>query len=130
MNSERLAVRTFGSDTEELQEYEVVQICVQSPSGGLNLYLNVLTVLVICSPLNGQCIGLTKHKLPHLQGLKLADSSGGYSLLDVDLPVGADSDWQLNANQAKQGELGGPAAINTNLGWVLSGPVHGLNQVK
>ena len=67
---ERLAIKTFGSDTEELQECDVVKICVQSPSGGLNLYLNVLTVLVICSPLSGQCIELAKHKFPHLQCLK------------------------------------------------------------
>ena len=52
LNVERLAIKTFGSDTEELQECEVVQICVQSPSGGLNLYSNVLTVLVICSPMS------------------------------------------------------------------------------
>ena len=130
LNLERLAIKTFGSDTEELQESEVVQICVQSPSGGLNLYLNVSTVLVICSPLSGQCNELAKHKFPHLQGLKLADSSGGHSLLDVDLLIGADSYWQVVTGQIKQSELGGPVAINTNLGWVLSGPVHGLSQVE
>ena len=107
-----------------------MQICVQSPSGGLNLYLNVLTVLVICSPLSGQCIELAKHKFPHLQGLKLADSSGGHSLLDVDLLIGADSYWQVVTGQIKQGELGGSVAINTHLGWVLPGSVHGLSQVE
>ena len=91
LNLEKLAIKTFGSDTEELQECEVRQICVQSPSCGLNLYLNVLTVLVICSPLSGQCIELAKHKFPHLQGLNFADSSGGHSWLDVDLLVEADS---------------------------------------
>ena len=49
------------------------------------------TVLVICSPLSGQCIELAKHKFPHLQGLKLAVSSGGHSLLHVDLLIGTDS---------------------------------------
>ena len=91
LNLERLAVKTFDTGTEELHEYEVAQICVQSPSGDLNLYLNVLTVPVICSPLSGQCIKLAKHKFPHLQDLKLADSSGSHSLLDVDLLIGADS---------------------------------------
>ena len=117
LNAERLAIKTFGSDTEELQECEVAQICVQSPSGGLNLYLNVLTVLVICSPLSEQCIELAKHKFPHLQGLKLADSSGGHSLLNVDLLIGADSYWQVVTGQIKQGELCGPVAIKTHLGW-------------
>ena len=129
LNLERLAIKTFGSDTEELQECEVAQICVRSPSGGLNLYLNVLTVRVICSPLSGQCIELAKRKFPHLQGLKLVDRSGSHSLLDVDLLIRADGYWQVVIGQIKQGELGGPAAINTRLGWVLSGPVHGLSQV-
>ena len=58
------------------------------------LYLPLnLTVLVICSPSSGQYIELAKYKFRHLQGLKLADSSGGHSLLDVDLLIGADS-WQ------------------------------------
>ena len=62
--------------------------------------------------------------------VKLADSSGGHSLLDVDLLIGADSYWQVVIGQIKQGELGGPVAIKTHLGWVLSGPVHGLSQVE
>ena len=130
LNLERLVIKTFGSDTEELQECEVAQICVQSPSGGLNLYLDVLTVPVICSPLSGQCIELAQHKFPHLQGLKLADSSEGHSLLDVDLLIGADSYGQVVTGQIKQGELGEPVAINTHLGWVLSGPADGLSQVE
>ena len=73
---------------------------------------------------------MAKHKFSHLQGLKLADSSGGHSLLDVGLLIGADSYWQVVTGQIKQGELGGPVAINTHLGWVLSGPVHGLSQVE
>ena len=77
-------------------------MCVQSRSGGLNLYLNVLTVLVFCSSLSRQCIELTKHKFPNLQGLKLADSSGGHSLLDFDLLIGADSYWQVVTGQIKQ----------------------------
>ena len=100
-------------------------------SGDLNLHLNVLAVPVICSPLSGQCIELAKHKFPHLQGLKLADSSGGYSMLDVDLLIiGADSYWQVVTSQVKQRELGGLVAINTHLSWVLSGPVHELSQVE
>ena len=125
MNLERLAIKIFGSDTEELQECKVAQICVQSPSGGLNLYLNVLTVWMICSPLSRQCIELAKRKFPHLQGLKLADSSGGHSLLDVDLLIRADSYWQVVVGQIKQAELGGPVAINTRLRLVLSRPIHG-----
>ena len=85
---------------------------------------------MICSPLSGQCVELAKHKFSHLQGLKLADSSGGHSLLDVVLLIGADSYWQVVTGQVKQGELGGPVAINTHLGCLLSGPVHGLSQVE
>ena len=92
--------------------------------------LNVLTVPVICSPLSGQCIELAKHKFPDLQGFKLADNSGGHSLLDVALLIGADSYWQVVTGQIKQSESGGPVAINTHLSWVLSGPVHGLSQVE
>ena len=58
---------------------------------------------------------------PHLLGLDLADSSNPTSGLPVDLLVGADYYWKLVTGNVCRSE-GGPTAIHTKLGWVLSGP--------
>ena len=54
-------------------------------------------------------------------GLDLADSSDGCSRLEVDILVGSDQYWDLITGKTRRG-ASGPVAINTRLGWVLSGP--------
>lgn len=54
----------------------------------------------------------------HLAPLNLADTHSGDATIEVDMLIGSDS---------YTGEIiwsqGGLVAINTNLGWVLSGPL-------
>ena len=54
-------------------------------------------------------------------GLDLADPSDGSSSLEVDLLIGSDQYRDLETGETRRGQSG-PVAINTDLGWVLSGP--------
>ena len=77
-----------------------------------------LTFPVICSPLPAKvCTSYA-----HLDGLELADepcSSGG----SIDLLIGSDYYWNFVTGETKRGEEG-PIAVNSKLGWLLSGPIN------
>ena len=48
--------------------------------------------------------------------------------MEVDILVGCDYYWEFITGQTLRGD-NGPIAIQTTLGWVLSGPVHPVNQL-
>lgn len=54
-------------------------------------------------------------------GLELADCSASDSTLPVDALIGSDYYWALVTGSICRGS-GGPTAVHTKLGWVLSGP--------
>lgn len=85
-------------------------------------------MLLICDPLQGQSIAQGSLTHAHLRGLKLADCSVGDDDVMVNVLVGSDQYWHLVTGRVVQG--GGPTAIQTKLGWVLSGPLHGANQTE
>ena len=79
---------------------------------------------MICSPLNHQKAQGAQIKYSHLASLKLADEYSGEGNAPVDILVGSDQYWNLVTGEVVRGESG-PTAMNTKLGWVLSGPVEG-----
>ena len=115
-----LSIATFGSDRGCSRVCPVVTVglCLRGyPSMPLSLYV----MPTICEPLVGQPILACIAQHPHLTGLELADSSGDGSPLPVDLLIGSDYYWELVTGSVCRG-TGGPIAIHTKLGWVLSGP--------
>ena len=60
-------------------------------------------------------------KYDHLSQLELADHSDGTTLMEVDVLIGSDYYWEVVTGKVCRG-TGGPVAIHTVLGWVLSGP--------
>ena len=58
----------------------------------------------------------------HLSGLRLADNPGVGSTGEVELLIGSDHYWELATGRVSRGSCG-PIAVETKLGWVLSGPL-------
>ena len=56
------------------------------------------------------------------QGIDLADSANVGDSLDVDMLIASDFYWGLVTDEVRRGS-GGPMAIKTRVGWILSGPV-------
>lgn len=81
-------------------------------------------VPLICEPLSGQNVTLASKKYQYLSNLDLADFGQSDSNLNVDILIGADYYWSLVTGRTKRGS--GPTAIETRLGWVLSGRATGL----
>ena len=80
----------------------------------------VLVVPFICNPLTSQPISYSREHYNHLSGPDLADSAGAADVLEVDALIGSDVYWDLVTGRVIRGS-GGPTAVETKVGWVLSG---------
>ena len=105
---------------------DVVQLCIAAENGD-DVQLSAFVVPLICNPLQRQSIAKASNTHTHLKGLKLADDCTGDHDVVVEILVGSDQYWNLVFGRVIRGE-DGPTAIQTELGWVLSGPIHGAMQ--
>ena len=126
-NEQRLSIAAFGSRRGQPRQCEVVRLIIATKSG-INQELELLVVPHICDPLTTQNTSTCSKKYDHIAHLNLADISED-DTLEVDLLIGSDYYWQFVTGKTIRGS-DGPVAIETTLGWVLSGPaqttgVHG-----
>ena len=84
--------------------------------------MSLFVIPMICEPLVGQPIDMCINQKPHLKGFELADWTDKGSKLEVDILIGSDYYWDLVTGVVSK-STGGPTAIYTKLGWVLSGAV-------
>ena len=119
-------MKTFGSTEENTQSVDFVYLCISTEHGD-DVQLSAFVVLLICDPLQSQSIVHASVIHAHLKGVKLADYSTGEDDIMVDILAGSEQYWQLVSGKVLQGE-DGPTAIQTRLGWVLSGPTNGAVQ--
>ena len=82
--------------------------------------LDVFVVPHICEPLTSQPLYQYLELYPHLGGLELADNPWK-EMCEVDLLVGSDFYWDFVSGGTQRGDKG-PVAVETTLGWILSGP--------
>ena len=125
LQSERkqaISVKTFGSTEENTLSVDVAELCISTKHGD-DVQLSAFVVPLICDPLQSQSIVHASVTHTHLKGLKLADYSTGEDDILVDKLVGSDQYWQLVSGKVLRGE-DGLTAIQTKLGWVLSGPTN------
>jgi len=107
---------------------EMVTVVI-SPNKGSFIPMMFSIVPFICELLFYQPVAYMKHCYNHLTNLELANSSKVGEELQIDTLISSDHYWQLVTGQIIQ-EDGGPTAIHTCLGWVLSGPVCGGTELN
>ena len=90
---------------------------------GMELYINAYSVPTICNPLSNQAVQVAVQEYPHLQDLELADNLEARTEVEIDVLIGADYYWNFFTGEIRKGRSPGPVALNTKLGWVLSGPL-------
>ena len=59
----------------------------------------------------------------HLDGLELADDIEHDGNEEIDVLIGSDYYWTIVTGEMKKGESD-PVAVNSKLGWLLSGPLN------
>ena len=119
IHQQKMAIKTFGSREEE--EHLAVETVDRQV-----LQLELLVVPLICEPLSNQPIEFCKLEFQHLAHLQLADSCDGCDMT-IDILIRSDHYWEIATSEIVRGKKG-PTAINTKLGWVLSGPTDKTTQ--
>ena len=79
--------------------------------------------------MSNQCVSIAKNQYDHLKYLKLSDSSNSKFNCNVAILIGADYYWDFVSGNIKCGNSG-PSAVETILGWVLSGTYEFENNIS
>ena len=97
-----------------MQSCDVVIVCLRSLNDNLIMYIKAFTIPTICSPIANQAVDVAARSYSHLSDLPLASD------VDIDMLTGADYFWSIVIGVVRRDEEG-PVAMETKLGWVLSG---------
>ena len=124
VRKELLGLSTFGQKVKETEVREVVRFDVIPLRCGKVLSLEAYVVPVI-SRIRNEHIEVVKHNFPHLKKLWFSDVNKTADELEVDLLIGSDHLWNFQNGRIIRGEPDEPVALETELGFVLSGPLKG-----
>ena len=119
---EVLNLNTFGNDRFVKQKCNRVRLQLQGKSKDIEI--SALCYPKICSPL---LTTIDLERYPHLQGLDIADEnlidqSTDFSL-NIDVLICSDHYYDVVTGDVQRGD-GGPVAVNSEFGWMVSGSAY------
>ncbi|CAB4034063.1 Hypothetical predicted protein, partial [Paramuricea clavata] len=119
IRTETLNLNTFGDDHFKKRRCDIVQLSLKGNSD--NRKITALCFPSLCSPLT-TTIDLSLY--PHLQELQLSDLNiieGRQNDSSIDILIAADYYFDILTGEMVRGESG-PVAVNSDFGWVVTGP--------
>ena len=119
---EWLTVNTFGQRAVESNLREVVRIDL-TPVGGRKVLPIEAFVVPEISQVQNEHLEIVRKDYPHLSHIWLSDICKEREDLEIDVLIGADYLWTFQTGNVVRGEAHEPAAVETELGWVISGPL-------
>ena len=125
LRKEKLIIKTFGNENEELRECDIVQLCLRPLHDKLSIYLTAYSIQVSCSQICDQPVKFAAEKYEHLQGLQSTDNTVSESDLEITILIGSDQIWNYINGSTIRGQSG-PIALESKLGYILSGPVENV----
>ena len=123
IRKERVNIKTFGEDDWKIRNLQVFQLKVKRKDGDDFCLIEAYGVNKVCGALTKQDIEFVRKRYTHVEKLVLADRNFERNDLEVNVLVGLDFYHEFFTGNMKKGlEKEGPVALETKLGWVLSGP--------
>ena len=119
-----LAISTFGQSSRDVKLRDVVHVRV-SALGGEKVFNVEAYVVPEISTIQNNHVEYAKFDYPHLKGLWFSDVSKKGDEMVIDVLIGADYLWNLQKGCTIRGKCDEPVAVETELGFVLSGPMKG-----
>ena len=120
---EDINISSFGANCHLSHQIDVAMINLLT-NDGQAILLSVLVVPRIATPMqNTASISVTHVQLPHLQNFQLTHPLAAEQEFEISLLVGADHYWDIVGDHTVRGVGGGPTAVASKLGYLLSGPV-------
>ena len=128
-SSEKQCLMLSGFGEEEPKEkcYNIHEIEVKSLRGNSSVRMKVTEVPIISKGTRNRYIEKVQSEYKHLEGLWFSDIRKREHL-EIDILVGADYLWEFQTGSIIRGELAEPVAVETKLGYVLSGPLKGMQK--
>lgn len=117
-----MSINTFGHKAKETGLREVVQFDIMPLQANRVLRLEAYVVPEI-SNITNEHVEVVKNDYPHLRDLWFSDVCQTKEELIIDLLIGSDYLWEFQKGRTIRGEPEEPVAVETELGWVLSGPL-------
>ena len=124
---ENLSIGTFGQRALDSELRSVVRLDLKPLFGNEVVSVDAYVVPEI-SVIRNQHLEVVRDNYVHLKDLWLSDVCKSSEDLEVDVLVGADYLWLLQRDCIRRGKPGEPVAIDTVLGWVISGPVESCEE--
>ncbi|XP_071170914.1 uncharacterized protein [Mytilus edulis] len=115
-----IQLSAFGDLSQKVRNLDTATIQLQTDTGE-KVRINTLIVPEIAVPIKNN-IPLTIRRLPHLRELKLAHSVQSTERFEIDLLIGADHYWDIIEDKVIRGK--GPTAVQSKIGYLLSGPIN------
>ena len=125
LREEKLGVKTFGSSEPEIAMRKVYGIPLVPLSGGKSILIEAFMIDEISTVANYH-IDVINNAYPHLMNIEFSDFSDE-DYLEIDVLIGANYLWSFQDGHVIRGGRNQPVAIETALGWVISGPLEGKN---
>ena len=122
IRQEWLGISTFGQRSKDMRLRDVVEAKVSPINGQKVIPIEAYVVPEISSIQNSH-VEFVKGQYPHLKDLWFSDVCVGAGELEIDILIGADCLWSFQKDCTIRGGLDEPVAVETELGWVLSGPM-------
>jgi hypothetical protein len=117
-DSENLQLSTFGSQSTGVQSVPITDITLLTRED--SVHMRYLIIPTISSPVKNYTPA-TIENYAYLRDLPLADHVMA-DTFDIDILVGADYYWSIVNSEIVRGP--GPTAVNTKLGYLISGSRH------
>ena len=119
---EWVEIRTFGQEKCAGKLRDVLEVNVAPVKGGESIRMEVYCVESI-SQIRNEHVETRKKDYPYLAGLWFSDVCKAKEVLEVEILIGADYLWLFQEGRTVRGRSDEPVAVETKLGWVLSGPI-------
>ena len=118
---ERIILNVFGKEGRETMNVDIVRFKVETVTD--EIFMEALCIPTISAQLSNQNNQyVLSQNYTHLQDLNIANSSSKTNY-DVDLLVRLGFYYNFVTDNVKRGQIGEPIAIESKLGWILTGPL-------
>ena len=124
VRKESLGIKAFGRSEPEVVMRDVFELPLVSLNGGKSITVEAFLVNEI-STIANEHVEVVKKQFPHLSDIFFSDVSRLEDTLEIDILIGANYVWLFQDGCSIRGGPHEPIAIQTTLGWVLSGPLPG-----
>ncbi|MES9974415.1 MAG: DUF1759 domain-containing protein [Candidatus Thiodiazotropha sp.] len=119
---EALSISGFGDARGNMREFPTATVYLQTEAE--TIPLDVLIVPDIAVPL--KTYPSNTKTMSHLKGLKLAHPAMNDGYFEIMMLIGADYYWAIVQDRVVRGN--GPTAVESKLGYLLSGPIDACNK--